>query len=212
MCAVGVGAYYTPRSSVFISRSRPQTPERIRPVITVSTRLSMTSSSFDASTEIHFRSPVRPSPDPDCSPGSGIPLDFSGGFARLRYQLRTRRMATGPNTIPGSFSSNHSLHATSCRTGRDECTPGARGRYGRVLPARGRGLSPLRRDRLPPAPALRGLRGACRQAQRGRQGAPRAWELARKEPARVLHGLPSGAGWRAQHAGGFAAREDGGVI
>ena len=28
-------------------------------------------------------------------------MDFSGGFARLRYQLRTRRMATGSNTIPG---------------------------------------------------------------------------------------------------------------
>jgi len=30
-------------------------------------------------------------------------LDFSGGFARLRCRLRTRRMATGSNTIPGPF-------------------------------------------------------------------------------------------------------------
>jgi hypothetical protein len=63
----------------------------------------MTYSSFGASTKIHFRSPVRPSPDPGVPPDSGIPLDFSGGFARLRYRLRTRRMATGSNTIPGPF-------------------------------------------------------------------------------------------------------------
>ena len=63
--------------------------------------ISMTLSSFDASQKIHSRSPVRPSPDPGLPPGSGIPLDFSGGFARLRCQLRTRRMATGSNTIPG---------------------------------------------------------------------------------------------------------------
>ena len=33
----------------------------------------MTLSSFDASLKIHFRSPVRPSPDPVCPPGSGSP-------------------------------------------------------------------------------------------------------------------------------------------
>ena len=37
--AVGVGAFFTPRSSVFLSRSRPQTPVRVRPLIIVSTRL-----------------------------------------------------------------------------------------------------------------------------------------------------------------------------
>src|SRR5829696_5499975 len=63
----------------------------------------MTCCSFDASQKIHSRSPVRPSPDPVCPPGSGVPLDFSGGFARLRCRLRTRRMATGSNTIPGPF-------------------------------------------------------------------------------------------------------------
>ena len=30
-------------------------------------------------------------------------------------------MATGSNTIPGPFSSNHSHHATSCRTGHNQC-------------------------------------------------------------------------------------------
>ena len=45
--------------------------------------ISMTFSSFDASTKIHFRSPVLPSPDPVCPPGSGFPLDFSGGFAQV---------------------------------------------------------------------------------------------------------------------------------
>jgi hypothetical protein len=28
-------------------------------------------------------------------------LEFSGGFAHIRYRLRTLRMATGSNTIPG---------------------------------------------------------------------------------------------------------------
>src|SRR5215208_5055391 len=65
--------------------------------------ISMTCCSFDASTKIHSRSPVLPSPDPVCPPGSGFPLDFSGGFAHIRYRLRTRRMATGPNTIPGPY-------------------------------------------------------------------------------------------------------------
>jgi len=37
-CAVGVGVSFTPRSTVFIGRSRPQTPERMRPLIIVSTR------------------------------------------------------------------------------------------------------------------------------------------------------------------------------
>jgi hypothetical protein len=59
---------------VSLSRSRSQTPDRMRPLITVSTRLSVTFSSFDASTKIHpLRSPVRPSPDPVCPPGSGSP-------------------------------------------------------------------------------------------------------------------------------------------
>src|SRR5215207_10025644 len=45
--------------------------------------ISMTYFSFDASMKIHFRSPVRPSPDPGLPPGSGIPLDFSDGFAQI---------------------------------------------------------------------------------------------------------------------------------
>jgi hypothetical protein len=43
----------------------------------------MTCFSFDASMKIHFRSPVRSSPDPVLPPGSGIPLDFSDGFAQI---------------------------------------------------------------------------------------------------------------------------------
>ena len=65
--------------------------------------ISMTLLSFDASTEIHSRSPVRPSPDPVCPPGSGIyPLGLLRRLRTGRYQSRTRRMATGSNTIPGS--------------------------------------------------------------------------------------------------------------
>ncbi len=85
--------------------------------IIVSTKLSMTYSSFDVSTEIHSRSPVRPSPDPGLPPGSGIPLDFSGGFAQIVTDSLHAPDGDGIEHYPG-FLSNHSLHATSCRTDR----------------------------------------------------------------------------------------------
>lgn len=52
--------------------------------------------SFDASTKIHFRSPVRPSPDPALPPGSSIYPRTSptASFGSLPI-LCTRRMATG---------------------------------------------------------------------------------------------------------------------
>jgi hypothetical protein len=91
--------------------------------------ISMTSSSFDASQEIHSRSPVRPSPDPGSPPGSGVPLDFSGGFAQVvtdSARAGWRRDRT-PSRV---LSSNHFLHATSCRTDRSKCIasgePGSR--------------------------------------------------------------------------------------
>jgi hypothetical protein len=61
----------------------------------------MTLSSFDASTKIHSRSPVRPSPDPVCSPGSSSPWTSPAASHRSLPILCTRRMATGSNTIPG---------------------------------------------------------------------------------------------------------------
>jgi hypothetical protein len=39
VCAVGAGAFFTPRSTVFLSRSRSQTPVRVRPLIIGSTRV-----------------------------------------------------------------------------------------------------------------------------------------------------------------------------
>jgi hypothetical protein len=74
----------------------------------------MTCCSSDASTKTHTCSPVRPSPDPVCPPGSGFPLDFSGDFARTGWR-RDR-------TLSRVRSSNHSHNATSCRTGHNQCS------------------------------------------------------------------------------------------
>ena len=118
-----MGASYTPRSSVFLSRSRSQTPERMRPLITVSTgdfgdlhplstrRRRFTSYVHPSDLRlIRFARPVR------------APLGLLRRLRTGRYRFCTRRMATGSNTIPGP-SSNHSLHATSCRTDRGEYSP-----------------------------------------------------------------------------------------
>src|SRR5215217_1133749 len=117
-CAVGVGASYTPRSSVPLSRSRPQTPERMRPLITVSTGLSVTFFSFDASTKIHSRSPVRPSPDPVRPPGSGSPWTFPAASHRSLPILHAPD-GDGIEHYPGSIE-DHFSHATSCRTGHQQ--------------------------------------------------------------------------------------------
>jgi len=71
MCAVGVGASYTPRSSVFTSEPTTDSGPSAISHHRLNQGISMTYSSFDASTEIHSRSPVRPSPDPGLPPGSG---------------------------------------------------------------------------------------------------------------------------------------------
>jgi len=62
----------------------------------------MTLSSFDASTKIHSRSPVRPSPDLGLPPGSGIPLNFSGGFAQIVTDSLHAPDGDGIEHYPGS--------------------------------------------------------------------------------------------------------------
>ena len=74
--------------------------------------ISMTSCSFDASQKIHSRSPVRPSPDPVCSPGSGSPWTSPAashasvtrcarsGWRRDRTLSRVRILRTTPFMRP----------------------------------------------------------------------------------------------------------------
>ncbi len=87
----------------------------------------MTLFSIDASADsLILRSPVRPSPDPGLPPGSGIPLDFSDGFAQTVTDSLHAPDGDGIEHYPG-FLSNHFTHATSCRTDPQKVTRQLRG-------------------------------------------------------------------------------------
>jgi hypothetical protein len=79
--------------------------------------------SFDASTKIHFRSPVRPSPDPALPPGSGIypwtsptwlrsgryRFSARAGWRRDRPSSRSTGLAASPTTLPFRPAIHHSV-------------------------------------------------------------------------------------------------------
>jgi hypothetical protein len=96
--------------------------------------ISMTCCSFDASTKIHSRSPVRPSPDPVCSPGSGSSWTSPAASHRSLAILHALD-GDGIEHYPGSIE-DHFSHATSCRTGHHQCSVGAVQDRGRRLPHR----------------------------------------------------------------------------
>jgi hypothetical protein len=128
--AAGVGAAWTPGTVV-----RPQPVVGHRPVPAAFQRRSLLSRfqhpvcgspRNEASSAIHLRSPVRPSP---CL----FPPDGTGGLGPLPG-LRTPQLLTvpaGAGTVPANWTGNyvtsisrssfrefHSLQATSCRTHR----------------------------------------------------------------------------------------------
>jgi Trypsin len=80
----------------------------------------MTCCSFDASTKIHSRSPVRPSPDPVCPPGSGSPWT-SPAASHASVTRCARSGWRRDRTLSRIRSLNHSLHAASCRTRQGQC-------------------------------------------------------------------------------------------
>ena len=117
--AVGVGVSFTPRSSVFIKAGV---------VHELRSECDHSSSSqpgyFDdlllfrrVDKDSLVRSPVRPSPDPVCSPGSSSPWTSPAASHRSLPILHAPD-GDGIEHYPGSIE-DHFSHATSCRTGHD---------------------------------------------------------------------------------------------